>query len=579
MKKNMVSIKKKLIILCLFILIVPNIIIGLSSYYIAQKELDTAGETQLKKSTKFVIAMIDMLNKEVKAGHLTKEEAQEQLRQKLFGEKIDGNKRQIKEEFAFGEGGYIWAVDNTGTYVLAPETEGKNIYNTKSEDGVMVAQEALKLGEKGDFLFYKWNNIKTNKIEQKISYIEKDPNWGWTIASSAYMKEFNSGATDIAFNVSVTTFVAIILGAIIAYYVAARLTKPITRISYELHQASQGDFSGNDLAITSRDEIGILTKDFNTMKANMKNLLRHVNQSTNQVAASAEELSASAETTNKATAEITNSIQHIASAAEDTTIGLTESSQSLEEVTTAIQTLADNSTEISNTSMAIAKQAQQGNQYVEQTVKQMNSIHEKVNESGVVMKLLDTNSNEIGAISKVITDIADQTNLLALNAAIEAARAGEHGKGFAVVADEVRKLAEQSQISSQQISDLIKDIQKNMSSSTQSMDQVKLEVTEGLEIVAKTEMSFQEIVVALENMKIKVTEMAASVDQMSASSQEVSATLSNNVHLTKEASAQTQLVAAATEEQLAIVEEISISSNSLSKLSGELQELMNKFKI
>ena len=90
MKKNMVSIRRKLIVLCLFILIVPNIMIGLSSYYIAQRELDTAGETQLKKSTKFVIAMIDILNKEVKAGHLTKEEAQEQLRQKLFGEKNDG---------------------------------------------------------------------------------------------------------------------------------------------------------------------------------------------------------------------------------------------------------------------------------------------------------------------------------------------------------------------------------------------------------------------------------------------------------------------------------------------------------
>ena len=467
----------------------------------------------------------------------------------------------------------------TGTYVLAPKTEGENIYNAKSEDGVMVAQETIRLGKKGDFLFYKWNNIKTNKVEQKVSYLEKDPNWGWTIASSAYITEFNSGATDIALNVSVITAVAIILGAIIAYYVAIRLTKPITLINHELNRAAHGDFSGKDIPITTRDEIGILTKDYNKMKTHMKELLSHVSQSTDQVAASAEQLSASAETTSKATADITNSIQHIASASEDTTIGLTESSQSLEEASLAIQTLADNSSEISNTSTTITEQAQQGNLYVEQTVKQMNSIHQKVNESGQVMKLLDTNSNEIGSISKVIADIANQTNLLSLNAAIEAARAGEHGKGFAVVADEVRKLAEQSQVSSHQISDLIKDIQKNMSGSAQSMDQVTLEVKEGLEIVAKTEMSFQEIVAALENMKIKVTEMAASVEQMSASTQEVSATIADNVHFTKEASAQTQLVAAATEEQLATVEEISISSNSLSKLSVELQDLVNKFKI
>ena len=409
--------------------------------------------------------------------------------------------------------------------------------------------------------------------------MERDPNWGWTIASSSYENEFNAGATKIATMISIITAIAIIMGTILAYFMAARITKPIILIKESLDRAANGDFSGENIRVTSRDEIGDLTKDFNKMKENMIELLTHVHRSTEHVSSSAEELSASAEETSKATEEITNSIQHIASATETNTVGLMESSQSLEEVSIAIQNLAESSAEMSVVGVTISEHAEQGNVYVEQTVQQMNSIHEKVNESGQVLELLDSSSNEIGEITKVITAIADQTNLLALNAAIEAARAGEHGKGFAVVADEVRKLAEQSQSSSHQISDLVQDIQKNMSRSTESMKQVVIEVKEGLEIVGKTEISFQEIVAMLVGMKEKVTEMAATVEQMSAGTQEISATMTNNTDIAKGATAYTQTVAATTEEQLAAMEEITASSNSLSNLATELQDLINKFKL
>ena len=579
MKNNGFSIKGKLISLCLAILIIPTLVIGISSYNIAKGELSHAGETQLKKSTELVLGMIQLLNKEVEAGKLTKEEAQEQLRQELFGEKDSDNKRHIKEEYAFGKSGYIWAVDDQSTLVMEPVNEGKSIADIVSEDGVRVGPEAIKLGKTGEVLKYKWRDLKTNTVAVKEAYVERDPNWGWTIASSAYENEFNAGATKIATMISIITAIAIIMGTILAYFMAVRITKPIILIKENLNRAANGDFTGETIRVTSRDEIGDLTKDFNKMKENMIELLTHVHRSTEHVASSAEELSASAEETSKATEEVTNSIQHIASATETNTVGLMESSQSLEEVSIAIQNLAESSAEMSVVGTTISEHAEQGNVYVEQTVQQMNSIHEKVNESGQVLELLDSSSNEIGEITKVITAIADQTNLLALNAAIEAARAGEHGKGFAVVADEVRKLAEQSQASSHQISDLVQEIQKNMTRSTQSMNQVVTEVKEGLKIVGKTEVSFQEIVAMLVGMKEKVTEMAATVEQMAASTQEISATMTNNTDIAKEATAYTQTVAATTEEQLAAMEEITASSNSLSSLATELQDLIKKFKL
>lgn len=579
MKKVKISLKRKLIILCTLLLIIPTITIGISTYSTSKKELTASGKEELQQSTNMVIAMIALLNQEVEAGNLTLEEAQEKLRVELYGKKDADNIRPIKEEYTIRGNGFVYAVDENAVNVMDPRNEGAELMNTETEDGVFIGKELLEAGEKGGYFTYKWMNAKTNKIEGNIAYAQKEPNWGWTVAAKSFEKEFNDGASKVAITTGIIGGLAVIIGIIAAYFFSRRLTKPVIQISHELNRTASGDFSGDDVKVTTNDEIGLLTNDFNTMKSTMKELLSQINQSTEHVAASSEQLTAIADETSKATEEITNSIQLIANGSEESTNSLQESAQSLEEVTLAIQNLAENASEISEASTMITTQAQQGNLYVEQTVQQINSINQKVNESGDVLRLLDSSSNEIGEISKVITDIADQTNLLALNAAIEAARAGEHGKGFAVVAEEVRKLAEQSQRSSKQISNLIKDIQLNMSRSTESMNHVKVEVQDGLNIVSKTDTSFKEIVGELEIMKEKVTDMAATVEEMSASAQEVAATVVNNSHATKEASEHSQRVAATTEEQLAAMQEVSSSTKSLSNLAVELQDLVNKFKM
>lgn len=393
------------------------------------------------------------------------------------------------------------------------------------------------------------------------------------------MEENMALTTKINLIINTISIIAVLVAIILGLLISRNISRPITALVQSSERIASGDLTGEDVQVKTKDELSKLANSFNIMKSNIKDLISQIGTSSQMVAASAEELTASAEQTSSATVEITQSIQGIAEGAETATTSLEESSRGLEEVTVAIQNIAENSNSVADAGSRATEQAELGGEFVARTVQQIHAIDKSVFESGEAIKSLDKRSQEIGEITKVITEIANQTNLLALNAAIEAARAGEHGKGFAVVADEVRKLAEQSQQSSTQISELIKEIQGDMGHSNNSINQVKLDVKEGLDIVGKTEESFKVILTSMTKVGIQIEDIASTVEQMAASAQEVSASIMNITALSKDSSMLSQGVAAATEEQLASMEEISSASTSMSKMAMDLQELVSKFKI
>ena len=376
----------------------------------------------------------------------------------------------------------------------------------------------------------------------------------------------------------IVVLIAIVFSITVGYILAQQIARPLNKIVTLVGKVANGDLT-QTADIDTTDEVGILAKSTNTMVISLRKLMQEVMNMSKHVAASSEDLTASAEQTSQATGEITTAIQRIAEGAEASTTSLEVSSKSLEEVTLGVQNIAENSNLIAEAGTQASTQAKMGGEFVEKTVQQIHAINDSVNESDNTIRSLDRRSQEIGEITKVITEIANQTDLLALNAAIEAARAGEHGKGFAVVAEEVRKLAEQSQQSSIQISTLISEIQVDMARSNASMDQVKSDVKEGLSIVEKTEESFNLILNALEKVGIQIDDMAATAEQISASAQEVSANVSSSASLSRASSTNAQSVAASTEEQLAFMEEISAAANNLSNMSMDLQGLVSKFKL
>lgn len=373
--------------------------------------------------------------------------------------------------------------------------------------------------------------------------------------------------------------IGVIASILLAWLISRVIVGPLEQILALVKRVADGDLSGEPLRIQSKDEIGQLAVGFNEMSINLRALIEQVNSSSEYVASSAGELTASAAQTGKVTEQITQSIQRVSAGAEEQNQGVSESLRALEEVTAGIQQVAEASSSVSETSSFTIEKAKAGGVSIEKTVEQMQSIQVAVKETDAVIHTLEVKSTQIGNILGVINSIASQTNLLALNAAIEAARAGEQGRGFAVVANEVRKLAEESQRSAGQISELIGGIQQDMVLSISSMNEVIQNVEQGMAVANETKVSFDEILTAANEVSTQVDSIAATAQQMSAGSEQVMSSFTTIAAITKAASASTQEVASAAEEQLASMEEINSSAMNLTSMAMELREMISKFKI
>lgn len=357
------------------------------------------------------------------------------------------------------------------------------------------------------------------------------------------------GRTTTVFTI-LLTLAALLIGILVSTWIIRGVMKSVAAVRTAAAAASQGDLS-KDVEVHSDDEIGEMAQDFNQMMIRLREIAGKINSSTTSLAASSEELSATSD-------DMSKNSQQLSSQTEQVVTAVTEVSQT-------IMDMAKNATQAADASKNASSTATKGKQTVDSTADDMVKIAQTVQEAAKIIEELGNSSAQIGEIVAVINGIADQTNLLALNAAIEAARAGEQGRGFAVVADEVRKLAERTGQATKDIAQRIESIQQAASESVDAMKRGSDEVDKGVGLAKEASGSLDTIVSASGTATDMVQRIAAATEQQSAATEEVTQNMEHIADITKQTSAATV--------------QVKSSAAELSRLASELKTMTAWFRV
>lgn len=369
----------------------------------------------------------------------------------------------------------------------------------------------------------------------------------------------------------------VILSISIGTLVTKSIVNPIKKLISICETVSNGDLT-QDISINTKDEIHTLAEAYNQMVLNLRNIIHQTSEASEQVASTSQQLSASCQEVSATSEEVTSSITEIAKVSDDQSIIVNDSTEKVTDIASNIHEVSNNIHIINESSKTTLRTAEDGIQSVKEAVEKMNNIKISTEEASNSIQQLNESSKEIEKIVDAISAIADQTNLLALNAAIEAARAGEAGSGFAVVAEEVRKLAEQSGDFANKIGLLITDIQSRIEGTVRSITNNVDEVNTGAIAVDIASKNFGVIVSEINSVAMKAQDATHLTDIVSQNIEEIVNGFKNISSISQNIASSTEEIATGSEEQAATIEEVANSASYLSAMAQQLQSSIAIFK-
>ncbi|WP_421867026.1 methyl-accepting chemotaxis protein [Motiliproteus sp.] len=455
----------------------------------------------------------------------------------------------------YGDNDYFFILDSAANMVMhptKPELNGKNLSNTKDSEGVRLFSEmssgASSNGE--TFVEYLFPRAGSTTPIPKLSYARYYPKWNWVVATGVYTDDIEAEFAQSLQAAIISLLVILTIAVTIGLIMARTIAQPLVELKELMAKASESHDLSLRSSYQSRDEVGQMSEAFNEMLGSFDHIIDDVNNAAQQVSTSATELSAATTQTQAGMQEQRQQTELVAAA--------------VNEMSATVHDVANNTENTAQATHAASGAASQGKVQVREAVDAVNELAMQLEQSGTLTSHLKEESANIASILEVINTIAEQTNLLALNAAIEAARAGEQGRGFAVVADEVRTLAQRTAQSTGEIQDVITSLQNGAENAADAMAQSHQIAIGVVDKAKQADEALNQIVDGVTQIDDMTTQIASAAEQQSAVTEEINSNVSRINDVSTECATAADQVAA--------------SSESLAELSENLRHLTSSFK-
>ncbi len=460
----------------------------------------------------------------------------------IFAQKIKNLTHLVIDSVKIGKKGHIEIFTKDGKVVYSPKRKAGT--SVEHDPGFVALKKQgkkegwVEFSNKGE----KWLGVyKYAKDGNKIFFINAP--------EAEIMKSYLSSAiSKIIFG----SVILIIISSIILLMLLNTFMNPINKLSVIMKDLAMGE---GDLTkridYKANDEVGEIAKYFNAFMEKLSGIIKEVTDISSSVAAASTEIAQMAENLERSSSESAAKANDVAAAVEEMTASIIEIAQNADNSNQKAQEVKEKGTHSLN--------------LVEENVREVQKISEVTNKSVGFMSVLKDSTEKIREVVNFIGEIADQTNLLALNAAIEAARAGEHGRGFAVVADEVRKLAEKTAASVKEVEEVNKEVTKNIDITVNNISNIGELIKGAVENFKKIQEASREVVSAAEEMATMISQISSATNEQSSATDEIS----NNI----------SIISQAIEEMNKALGEASIATNNLSEHAETLSTMMNKFKV
>jgi methyl-accepting chemotaxis protein len=536
------TIQQRLGLLVVLIMIAIAILdsISLSEEY---KSLFSQKKTTIQELVESSYTIIEHFYALQQKGELSEAQAQKQALSVINSLRYDTNN-------------YFWINDFSPTMIMhpiKPAMIGKNVADVKDPDGTLFFIDMLNVVKANGqgFVPYKWPKPGFAAPVDKISFVKSFTPWQWIIGTGTYLDDIDAIFAEQRNMLIIDSLIISFIVIGLSYVIGKSIIVPTNAASHLMKDVAQGEGDlTRTLDDTGQDEISRLSAYFNEFTGKMRQSLRDVSDNTAKVLSQSEALAGSSE-----------SVQALIQSQNDITVQV---AAAMEEMTSQIKEVSDNASSAEQAANDARNNTSEGKEIISSTINQMQSLSTNIDDVSQVIASLASESENIGSVLDVIRGIAEQTNLLALNAAIEAARAGEQGRGFAVVADEVRTLANRTEQSTNEIQQMIQKLQQGAQEAVTAVKVSQDISTKTVDQTAKADDSLTEIDRLMEVISDMNTQIARATEQQSQAADEVNLRIND--------------LAGMADESLATTDQLAYTSQELKTSSNELSEVVARFK-